>query len=103
LIHGLIYCPKYSLELTVKGNGSMVFHGVCRDLVIRRVSGNCILDFEELKVRQLYCRELTGHSVLKMNDPRYVMERNIGEHAVLSLKKASEGGIPGNHKTIMVS
>lgn len=77
-INGLVYCPRYKLDLIINGNGTLALHGICKQLNIIRVKGNCILEFESLLIHDLNCREMIGHSTLKVGRVKTIGERNIG-------------------------
>jgi hypothetical protein len=77
-INGLIYCPGYKVDLIIRGNGTISLHGVCRQLNIVKVKGNCVLEFESLLITDLNCRELVGNSVLKVGKVRNIGDKNLG-------------------------
>lgn len=95
-IDGLIYCPKYSLELIIRGNGILSLRGVCRQLVIKRVTGNAILDFEQVRITELICQDLSGTSELLVMQPRYIRQRNVGMNARLHICKARPNNVGSN-------
>jgi hypothetical protein len=84
-IAGLIYCPKYSLEIVVQGNGILTLRGVCRRLIIKRVTGKAVMELEELKITELVCQDLSGTSELKIAQPKYIISRNVGANAKLHI------------------
>jgi hypothetical protein len=77
VIDGLVYCPRYSLGLSLQGEGSVTLHGICRRVILRKVNGNCLVNLEELLVRELSCEDLGPNSILRMQTPRVILERNI--------------------------
>jgi hypothetical protein len=77
-IHGLVYCPRYKLDLFIKGNGTISLHGVCKQLNIVKVKGNCLLDLESLLISDLNCRNMMGNSILKIGKVRTIGEKNMG-------------------------
>jgi hypothetical protein len=84
-IGGLVYCPKFSLEIVVRGNGILMLRGICRRLIIKRVTGNAVLKFEQLRMTELLCNDLSGTSELRVVQPKYVLERNVGINAKLHI------------------
>jgi hypothetical protein len=82
-IDGLIYCPRYSLEITLMGEGSLSLHGICRRITVKKVTGKAIINFKDLKVKEFSCEWLGGNSVLKMQAPRFTIQKNIYDHASL--------------------
>lgn len=77
VIDGLVYCPRYSLELVLQGDGTVTLHGICRRIILKKVSGNCLINLEEALVRELSCEDVGANSVLRMQSPRLILERNI--------------------------
>ena len=85
LIAGLVYCPKFSLEIVVRGNGTLTLRGICRRLTIKRVTGNAVLELEQLRMTELLCQDLSGSSEVKLVQPKYILERNVGINAKLHI------------------
>ena len=81
VLEGLIYCPKYSLELIICGEGSILLHGICRRLVLKKVTGNCVINVEDVQIRELSCENLSGKSVVKMKMPKFIIDKNVAEDA----------------------
>jgi hypothetical protein len=87
-IKGLVYCPRYKVDLIIKGNGTLSLHGVCKQLNIVKVKGNCVLEFESLSISELNCCEMIGLSVLKIGKVKNIGQRNIGDsHLLLQGRK----------------
>ena len=36
-LSGLMYCPRYMVEFSVSGQGTIAFRGACRKLVIKNI------------------------------------------------------------------
>jgi hypothetical protein len=70
VIHGLIHCPKYRLILNIAGTGELKLHGICKQIEIKKIKGDC----------KLYLEELTTSSIMY-----------YGQHRVIS---------PGDLKTV---
>lgn len=82
-IKGLIHCPGYTLSLTIVGDGSITLHGICKRLEIRRISGNCIVNLDDLSTQELACLSLMGNSLLKVGSVKYISQRNVGPESAL--------------------
>jgi hypothetical protein len=80
-LEGLIYCPKFSLELILQGEGALKLHGVCKRLVIKRVTGNIVMEMGAVRIQELSSVDLGGSSVLRMSTPKLVLEKNVHESA----------------------
>jgi hypothetical protein len=63
-LSGLIYCGKNTVEMEIAGEGSIAFKGVCKKLLIRRIEGNCTLDFSNLTTQSIWCEGARGKSVV---------------------------------------
>ncbi len=51
---GLIYCPRYTVRINLRGHGVVSFHGVCRRMEIK-VSGDCVLDLTQMSIGEVWC------------------------------------------------
>jgi hypothetical protein len=60
VIHGMIYCPKYTLIINVSGAGILKLHGICKKIEIRKIKGDCKLELEELSAGCISYYELNG-------------------------------------------
>ena len=50
-LSGLIFCRKSTVEFDIAGDGIVRFKGICKQLIINRIDGNCTLDLSELSCR----------------------------------------------------
>jgi hypothetical protein len=76
-----LFCPKYTVIISLKGSGTLALHGICKKMIIRSISGDCHLHLHDLKVNEFSCESIGGNSVLRMRQPRIVLEKNIRENA----------------------
>jgi hypothetical protein len=86
-IRGLVYCPKYEVKVSIKGHGEIELHGVCKKIEIRQVTGDCLIDFSDLRCGDLYCKGLYGKSVLNVRAVQLVSEWVIGDQAIINKVK----------------
>jgi len=91
-IDGLIYCPKKTLKISIKGDGTIKLHGVCKDLDIKYVDGNCFVDFSDLKATEVRCRKVTGSCTLRLGEFRNLAEYNLGQEAVIEMCHSTLAG-----------
>lgn len=89
VINGLVYCPKYRLQIFVKGNGSLSLRGICKKVEIVRVSGNCLIDLEQLTLQELEVQELKGRTDLIVGKYKHLRKGNLGEE-VLTIRFANK-------------
>lgn len=78
-ISGLVHCPRYRLDLIIKGNGKISLHGICKKLNLIKVKGNCELNFTSLVISELNCREMIGYSLVTLGKVKSIGERNFGD------------------------
>lgn len=82
-ISGIIYCPKYSVTLHIKGSGKISFRGKCDRIIIRRMSGDCTLDLTDVTYKELKCEALQGRSVVIAGNTRAVTPAILSDEATL--------------------
>ena len=63
-LSGLIFCRKSTVEFDVAGEGVARFKGICKQLIINRIEGNCTLDLRELSCQIVRCEIVKGKSVV---------------------------------------
>jgi len=63
-LSGLIFCRKSTVEFDVAGEGIARFKGICKQLIINRIEGNCTLDLRELSCQIVRCEVVKGKSVV---------------------------------------
>jgi hypothetical protein len=90
-IHGLVHCPKYHLEISVNGNGIISLHGICKAVVLKRISGNCRFDLQDVSVNEIIIPYINkGNIVLKVSKSKIVNESFLSENIVVIRKRLSE-------------
>jgi hypothetical protein len=47
-ISGIVYCPKYTVTMNIKGHGRLSLRGKCDRIIIKKMQGNCTLDLTEV-------------------------------------------------------
>jgi hypothetical protein len=84
-ISGIVYCPKYTLTLSISGNGTIAFRGICNRIVIKRMSGTCSLDLRDLTCKELRCESIRKKAKIFAGKTRVVTKANLYDDAVLQL------------------
>lgn len=82
-LSGIIYCPKYTVFLHIKGNGRIAFRGKCHSIVIRQMQGDCTLDLSEVTYKELQCESLQGKSVVIAGNARAITPAILADDATL--------------------
>lgn len=82
-ISGIMYCPKYTVTLNIKGDGHLAFRGKCDRIVIKRMQGNCTLDLTEVTYKELNCRSLQDRSVVIAGNARAITPAILSDDATL--------------------
>lgn len=82
-LSGLIYCPRYSVEFRVSGRGTISFRGVCKKLIIKNITGDCLLDLSEVVCKEVYCKLAKGKSIILIEPTKLISQANLEEEAIL--------------------
>ncbi len=69
-LSGLIFCRRSTVEFDLAGDGVARFKGICKQLVINRIEGNCTLDLRELSCQIVRCEVVKGKSVIILGKVR---------------------------------
>jgi hypothetical protein len=86
-LSGIIYCPKYTVTLSIKGEGKIAFRGKCSKIVIRKMDGNCTLDLTDLTCKELRCESVGGQSTVIAGKTRVITQANLSDDAVLHVSE----------------
>jgi hypothetical protein len=84
-LSGIVYCPKYTLTLSIEGNGTIAFRGICNRIIIKRMSGECVLDLRDLTCKELRCESIRKKSKIIAGKTRVVTRANLFDEAILQL------------------
>lgn len=82
-LSGIIYCPKYTVTLDIKGTGVISFRGKCYRIVIRKMQGDCKLDLTDVTCKELQCESLEGRSVVVAGNARAITPAILADDATL--------------------
>ena len=82
-LSGIIYCPKYTITITIKGNGKIALRGKCHTIIIKRMNGNCTLDLSEVTCRELRCECVGGQATVITGKTRLISQANLTDEAEL--------------------
>lgn len=87
MLSGIIYCPKYSVTLDIKGAGRISFRGKCDRIIIRKISGDCTLDLTDVTCKELKCESLQGKSVVIAGNTRAITPAILSDEATLHVRE----------------
>lgn len=82
-LSGVVYCPKYTVTLDVKGQGRMTFRGKCHRIIIKNIEGDCTLDLTDVTYKELHCQSLKGKSVVIAGNARAITPAILSDEATL--------------------
>jgi hypothetical protein len=82
-LSGIIYNPKNSVTLMIKGDGRISFRGKCFRIIIKKMTGNCTLDLSEVTYKELHCELLQGKSIVIAGNTRAISPAILDDEAVL--------------------
>ena len=86
-LSGIVYCPKYTLTLLIEGNGAIALRGICNRVVIKKMSGECVLDLRDLTCKELRCESIRKKSKILAGKTRVVTRANLFDEAILQLSE----------------
>ncbi len=86
VLSGLMYCPRYSVEFSVSGQGTISLRGVCKKLIIKNITGDCLLDLSEVVCEEVYCKSAEGKSIILIGSTKLISQANLEEEAILQYK-----------------
>lgn len=82
-LSGLIHCRQSTVEITVSGEGTVNFKGICKRLVIHRVEGNCTVDLSNITCQVIKCDNVKGKSTVILGRPRLIESVTLDNDAVV--------------------
>ena len=85
-LSGLMYCPRYEVEFSVSGRGNISFRGACKKMIIKSISGDCVLDLSEVVCKEIQCRMVKGKSIVLIGPTKLISQANLEGEAVLQYK-----------------
>jgi hypothetical protein len=85
-LSGLMYCPRYTVEFMVSGQGTISLRGACKKLIIKNIAGNCLLDLSEVVCNEVYCKSAKGKSIILVGSTKRISLANLDEEAILQYK-----------------
>lgn len=86
-LSGIIYCPKYTVTLDIKGDGKISFRGKCYRIIIKQMQGDCTLDLTDVTYKELHCQSLKGKSVVIAGNARAITPAILSDEAVLHVNE----------------
>jgi hypothetical protein len=84
-LSGIIYCPKFSVTLAIKGDGKICFRGKCNRVIIKKMDGNCTLDLSDLTCKELRCESIRGQATVITGKTRVITQANLSDEAELHI------------------
>lgn len=84
-LSGIIYCPKYTVTITIKGDGKVSFRGKCSRIIVKSMSGNCTLDLSEVTCRELRFESMRDQATVVTGKTRVISRAHLTDEAVLHI------------------
>ena len=82
-LSGIIYCPKYTVTLVIKGDGKISFRGKCDRIIIKKMQGDCTVDLSDVTCKELQCELLQGKSMVIAGNTRAITPAILCDDATL--------------------
>lgn len=76
-IRGMVYCPRYAVELTIVGNGSIDFRGVCKSFRVRNSFGANSINLENMRIAQFSCAQVNLETEIRIGHVKRIGELNL--------------------------
>jgi hypothetical protein len=67
----------------VSGQGSISLRGACKKLIIKNMTGDCVLDLSEVVCKEVYCKSAKGKSIILIGPTKLISQANLEEEAIL--------------------
>jgi hypothetical protein len=84
-LSGIVYSPKYTLTLDIKGEGVICLRGICHRIVVRKMIGSARLDLSQVACKELTCLSITDDSVIITGRVRTISNASLSGNAMLLL------------------
>jgi hypothetical protein len=84
-LSGIIYCPKYTVTFTIKGEGKVSFRGKCSRIIVKKMGGNCTLDLSEVTTKELRFENMRDQATVITGKVRVISQANLSDEAVLHI------------------
>lgn len=85
-LSGLMYCPRYSVEFKVFGQGTISFRGACKKIIIKNITSDCQLDLSEVVCKEVQVKSAKGKAIILIGPTKLISQANLEEEAVLQFK-----------------
>jgi hypothetical protein len=82
-LSGIIYCPKYIVTISIKGDGRASFRGKCNKIVVKKMEGNCTLDLTDVTCKELRCECMMDQATVLAGKTRVISQANLKDDARL--------------------
>jgi hypothetical protein len=83
---GTIFCRYSKVGFNLTGIGTARFKGICKELVIQRMEGNCVLDLSELSCRSVRCEFVKSGAIIILGHVRSIEIVSVDENTTLTYK-----------------
>jgi hypothetical protein len=84
-ISGIIYCPKYTVTIRIKGTGKVTFRGICNRIIVNKMRGTCTLDLRDLTSKEVRLESIQDKSMILTGKTRVISQANLMDDAVLHI------------------
>jgi len=85
-LSGIIYCRPSTVEITISGEGTARFTGICKKLLIQRVEGNCILDLSNVSCQSVRCEIVKGKSIILLGHIKFVELISVDDESLVTFE-----------------
>lgn len=86
-LSGVIYAPKYKVVFSIEGKGKVVFRGICHTIIIKKMSGDCLLDLSQVTCKEMQCVSLRKKATVISGKVRSLSTASLHDNATLHLNE----------------
>ncbi len=102
-LSGIIYCPRYTVMISIRGDGKVAFRGKCDRIIVKKMKGNCILDLSDLTCKELQCESMRQKATIIVGKARVITKANLADESEMHLDKRpliTSSFVTGNSRII---
>jgi hypothetical protein len=81
-LSGIIY-SKNTVEINLDGDGTVSFRGFCKRLVIKGITGNCVIDLTGMTSKIVWCESIRSNAVVNLGTMKIIELISLDDEAVV--------------------
>jgi hypothetical protein len=86
-LSGIIYCPKFTVTVSIEGNGVIALRGIAHRIFVKKMSGDCTLDLRDMTCKEFRCESARKKSKIFAGKTRVVTKVSLFDDSILYLSE----------------